>query len=80
MLPNYCEFIMKGIVKAISLKGVTRDVIAAQYVALILSEYSSEICPVVNKLIIERWSISGLEYIKEKAWNFIKIKKEEAWQ
>jgi len=53
--------------REISDKRFKRDDIVATYrFALISSEEID--WPVVNHAIIDRWSRSGLKYIKNKAW------------
>lgn len=47
-------------------RKMTRDDMAIAYADLIQSDYPA--FPELNKQIITRWSISGLKYIKKKAW------------
>jgi hypothetical protein len=47
----------------------SRDDMAEEYTALLLRvPDDSGIWPVLNLAIIDRWSESGLDYIKRKAW------------
>jgi hypothetical protein len=48
-------------------KGLTRDHMAHLYAAAIAQEYRKTDWEAVNAAIIERWSVSGLKYIKAKA-------------
>ena len=48
----------------------TRDEIAVEYGKLLRSGVTSEVTwAVLNLAIIDRWSESGLRYIKAKAWS-----------
>lgn len=62
-----------------NLKGQTRDKAVIEYrKILIQNELGSSIdCRPVNEKIIERWSMSGLEYIKKNAW---RKKHKEYWR
>jgi hypothetical protein len=54
----------------ISIKELKRDDIAKIYALAILSEEVTDFKK-VNEAIMERWSFSALQYIKEKAWKII---------
>lgn len=61
-----------NILSVIKDKKKFRNEVAALYAQLIHFEMVNGIVgfkyEVINKAIIERWSVSGLIYIKEKAW------------
>lgn len=46
----------------------TRDELVSLYVHLIRHKASDEVIKKVNDSILTKWSNSGLNYIKEKAW------------
>lgn len=47
----------------------TRDEMADEYADLLLTRPADwGVWPLLNVAIIDRWSLSGLEYIKRKAW------------
>ena len=48
-------------------KECTRDVVARTYAFALRSDHPCDFKK-VNKAIIERWSLSALEYIKKMAW------------
>jgi len=56
------------------MKGTKRDIVAIAYAFALVSSEEVD-WPKVNKAIIERWSVSALEYIKTKAWKMIEEKK-----
>ena len=56
---------------------VKRDSVSATY-ALALQSSEPTDWAKVNHAIIERWSLSGLEYIKERAWKLAKGDKEKS--
>lgn len=51
-------------------KRMTRDDVAATY-AFALRQQDEVDFPRVNRLIMERWSRSALEYVKGKAWRLV---------
>ncbi|QKZ15164.1 hypothetical protein [Spirosoma sp. KUDC1026] len=56
-----------------SIKKMKRDDVVPYYVDMIkqdaaTGEFGSEECKRINNLIIDRWSVAALIYIKEKAW------------
>jgi hypothetical protein len=63
-----------AILEDVANPDVTRDDVATAYALGLLSEGAVN-WPTVNAAIIERWSTSGLEYVKRIAWR--KITKEE---
>ena len=69
-----CE---KTIIEEIGKKQFKRNNVAISY-ALCIVSLEKVNWTKVNNLIIERWSISGLEYIKKKAWKIIKEVKESS--
>ena len=59
----------------IAMKEIKRDSLALTYsMAIVSSEQNIIDWGKINKAIIERWSFSGLEYIKNKAWKLIEEK------
>lgn len=48
--------------------NLTRDDVVPYYRKLINLACSDEEIQRVNKLILTKWTVSGLIYIKEKAW------------
>lgn len=57
-------------------KGCTRNALIYHYAWAILG--AEKVCwKTINTAIINRWSPSGLNYIKEKAWKLIKEKQEQ---
>lgn len=51
-------------------QGATRRVIAQTYTLALRKSKSSEVdWKRINEAIIERWSLSGLEWIKNQAWS-----------
>ena len=54
----------------------TRDIIARTYALALRSSYPTDFGR-VNKAIIERWSVSALEYIMRLAWSGKCFKKEQ---
>jgi hypothetical protein len=48
--------------------NLTRDQVVPYYRHLILNAVSDEEVKRVNQLILSKWKVSGLIYIKEKAW------------
>jgi len=52
-------------------RNTTRDALAHAYADGIAADRPPN-WAVVNRLIMARWSPSGLEYIKRKAWKIIK--------
>ncbi len=72
-------FCQDVILDEIKMKEIKRNDIALTYaLAIISSENKTINWKLVNKSIIERWSESGLEYIKEKAWKLIEAKNKGA--
>ena len=55
------------ILREIADPQMTRDDVAATY-AFAIRQASQVDFPTVNQAIIDRWSMSALRYIKEKAW------------
>ena len=51
----------------IATKSMKRNDIALSYALCMVSSEPVD-WAVVNKAIIERWSVAGLTYIKERAW------------
>jgi hypothetical protein len=49
-------------------QSLTRDQVVPYYVNLIVSNASEADIQRVNRLILSKWTSSGLNYIKEKAW------------
>ncbi len=53
----------------------TRDDVALTY-ALAIRTHQANVEKVdwgaINRMIIERWSVSGLDYIKKRAWRMLK--------
>jgi hypothetical protein len=49
-------------------QSLTRDQVVPYYVNLIVSNASESDIQRVNRLILSKWTSSGLNYIKEKAW------------
>ncbi len=67
-----CENVL---VDETEMKGITRKSIALTYaMAMCSSECDMVDWGRVNKAIIERWSFSGLEYVKERAWKIMEGK------
>lgn len=61
-----CQAVLE---REIADKRMTRDDVASTYaMTLLSSERDSVDWLAVNGAIIERWSLSALKYIKEKAW------------
>lgn len=54
------------IIKEIQDKEMSRDDVAQTYAFLIRQSHKD--FKIINQKIINRWSKSGLEYIKKKAW------------
>lgn len=54
-------------------RTLTRDEVVPYYVHLILSDAPDEEIKRVNKLILTKWTSSGLLYIKEKAWAKVEL-------
>lgn len=50
----------------------TRDDVAVDYAAALLAYGPSGEWREINEAIIERWSMSALRYIKEKAWKIVR--------
>lgn len=51
--------------------ALTRDQVVPYYVDLIKSTPSKERVIEVNNMILSKWTSSGLNYIKEKAWKIV---------
>ena len=65
-----CERVM---LDEISMPEITRDSLAITYAFGLRGDESID-WEKVNHAIIERWSLSALEYIKRKAWNMLEVK------
>ena len=61
------------ILEEIANKKFTRNSVALTY-AFCLRQREEVDFGIVNRAILERWSRSGLEYIKKKAWNLVEGK------
>lgn len=59
-----CEFVL---LNEISMKEIKRDSIALTYRMAMDSSEKIDWAK-INKAIMNRWSLSGLKYIKNKAW------------
>ena len=55
------------LLREVAMPEVTRDLLAMTY-ALAIRSWEPTDWPRVNRAIIERWSESGLRYIKRKSW------------
>jgi len=55
------------IMQEIGNQKCTRKEVAHTYSVLLRSHPAPRFAP-INKAIVDRWSLSGLEYIKELAW------------
>lgn len=53
---------------------LTRDNIVPYYRHLIKNDATDEEVKRVNQLILSKWKVSGLIYIKEKAWKGLEYK------
>ena len=53
---------------------ITRDIIALTYAMALCSSDKTD-WRTVNLAIIDKWSISALEYIKTRAWKLVEEKK-----
>jgi hypothetical protein len=63
---------MKDLLDTIADPQATRDKVAFEYGwALGTRDMTDPEWPTVNSAIIERWSESGLAYIKNKAWRIV---------
>lgn len=60
--------------KLTEVRSLTRDNVVPYYRRLILTNASDEEIVRVNKLILSKWTSSGLNYIKERAWKGIDVK------
>lgn len=74
-IPNSRESIMKfeladveGVIENEIKQGCTQKQIAQSYALALRSSCPTD-WPKVNKMIIERWSVSGLSRIKRMAWS-----------
>lgn len=54
--------------KILDVSNLTRDQIAPHYAYLIIANQSDGEVKRMNDLILSKWKVSGLIYIKEKAW------------
>lgn len=59
-------------------ESLTRDQVVPYYKGLILTNAPDDEIKRVNKLILSKWTSSGLNYIKEKAWAAFYIQKQES--
>ncbi len=66
-----CEDTMLSALKAPEL---TRDIIALTYAFALRSSEDVDFGK-VNRAIMDRWSVAGLEYIKRKAWKLVDEKR-----
>lgn len=48
--------------------SLTRNEVVPLYISLIKSNLDDLVVQAFNKKILSKWTLSGLEYIKEKAW------------
>ena len=55
------------ILREIADTRLTRDDVALTY-AFAIRQQAGMDWPVVNRAVVERWSLSALRYIKERAW------------
>jgi len=62
-----CEWVLLREIANRSFKRL--DIARTYYLAMKSSERDKVNWEKVNKAIIERWSMSGLEYIKTQAWS-----------
>ena len=68
---------IKLIIHEIKNTSLDRDNIAVTY-AIIITRFGNKAnWLLINTLIINRWSRSGLEYIKSKAWKLVEQTKED---
>lgn len=51
-----------------SVEKLTRDQVVPFYRKLILDEDNDDEASRINRLILSKWKVSGLEYIKDVAW------------
>lgn len=59
-----------------NLNGMTRAEVVPYYIHWILTKKDDDtFWPTMNKMIIEKWSSSGLMYIKNEAWKALGIMK-----
>lgn len=65
------------IVNECSMPEMTRDGVAQTYAMALVSSWPTD-WKKANAAIIERWSSSGLEYVKNKAWKIVKQKSKGA--
>lgn len=68
--------------KITDVSNLTRAEIVPYYTYLIISDPSDEEIKRMNDLILTKWKVSGLIYIKEKAWkvaNSLGYTFENAW-
>lgn len=61
------------ILQEIADKDFTRDNVATTYAFCIASLDNTKFGR-INKAIVERWSLSALDYIKNKAWKIVEGK------
>ena len=65
------------IVREIATKGITQRDVALTYAMAIKSKHEGADDPdweAINKAILARWSMSGLERIKKRAWDILEGK------
>lgn len=58
----------KESLKSLVEKVKNRDEMAKKYAGILAFSNAGDEWNYLNKLIIGRWSLSGLKYIKRKAW------------
>ncbi len=56
--------------------GATRKSVAGTYAFALRDAFKTTDWGTINAAIIERWSLSGLQYIKERAWAYMEGRKE----
>ena len=59
---------VEGVIRSEIEAGLTRKQIAQSYRLGLMSSFKTD-WAAVNKLILQRWSPSGLEWIKKQAWS-----------
>ena len=60
------------LIKMTDLNGLLQAEIVPKYAVLIMDNPNDEDIVRVNKMIISKWSESGLLRIKEKAWKMVR--------
>lgn len=62
------DFWRNDVIEAIHNPRCTRDDVAVEYATALRAYGPSGGWADINKEILDRWSMAGLRYIKEKAW------------